>query len=77
MTSNPDSDLERGRLAALQVKAAGGDAMARALAWIATAFDETARENTLRRRAERSRGGDRAHPRCGAVMTAVNEKSKR
>jgi hypothetical protein len=51
----PDSDLERGRLAALAVKAAGGDAMAQTLAWIGTAFDATARDNSLRARAERLR----------------------
>lgn len=50
-----DEDFERGRLAAEAVKASGGDAMDAALAWIGTAFDATAHENTLRRRAERLR----------------------
>jgi hypothetical protein len=50
-----DPDMERGRLAAEAVKAAGGSAMDAALAWIETTFDETAHQNTLRRRAERLR----------------------
>ena len=54
-TSNSLSDFERGRLAAAAVKANGGDAMAQTLAWIETAFDETARQNSLRERAERLR----------------------
>jgi hypothetical protein len=55
MTARPDPDLERGRLAAERVKAEGGSAMDAADAWIKTSFDETARQNTLRERAERLR----------------------
>jgi len=47
--------MERGRLAAERVKADGGSAMDAALAWIGTTFDETARDNSLRARAERLR----------------------
>jgi len=45
-----DPDLERGRAAAAAVKARGGSAMEAALAFIDTAFDETARARRLEQR---------------------------
>lgn len=48
-----DPDYLRGRLAAAAVRAIGGSELDAALAAIATAFDATARQRMLRRRARR------------------------
>lgn len=45
----PDRDLARGRRAAAAVKAAGGDALAQALANIDAAFNESSAHNSLKR----------------------------
>ena len=69
-----DPDIIRGRAVAEAVKAAGGDAMAQALAWIGAAFDETAAACSAERRKNRPPAflkPDNGAPRTACIIDSL------